>query len=710
MLLTLFVIASPTEAAEIDKPKLRQLIKLPDPNGFVMGIGFSANTGFIFAGEESDPPSVKIARIRKELKGDSTDAERYRRLRYLYAQAKRKKDADDAKARAVALFRQQVKEHPHDMRRLAQLGEALYFSGESKEGEVLLRRAAKEAPNDWHIWGMLGNCVDNRASRAILGQQYYDFHFDEEGAMHPTVFAQKPTAEKIAEWRRLWQEARRCYDRAIELAPRELEPHFWRAGSLYMHGLIEAGLRRVQGENVSLWNVSLWAAILTPELAADTRQIARLSPNDPRSVGGAIIMELGICMTHTKIKSNEPIGLFADLLPESSRNFVRWGMHRLEELTKSTDKSTAAAASEILAYALMARIMTDGLIMSARLDESEQSKPHSNSAERTQPQIKEGLSFVAMGLKDLIYWGQIEKHLRRAVQLDPTRELAWDMLSTMLYASGPAAETIAVCEQRIKIRDNAHNRYWLAYGYAEQRQFDKAAEQLRIGLQSEKNDLDCRLGLIAVLLQRDDAEALKQAGEQLDAAVPRIQKTKSQSRASHYQLLRGIHVALSGQPERAKEVLQSMLRQDTNNRTAAAALTVLGIPATPADASLAIAYLKAHKAEIQRADKRPDSPIVKVCLMEDYIADDDLYFLSAFPQLHDLRIASHLLANAGLAHLEHLNALRQLELNCSEITDAGLVHLRTLKRLKSVNLRGTKVTEKGIAELRKVQPKLDISR
>ncbi|MHB1422003.1 MAG: hypothetical protein ACYC3I_02165 [Gemmataceae bacterium] len=124
-----------------------------------------------------------------------------------------------------------------------------------------------------------------------------------------------------------------------------------------------------------------------------------------------------------------------------------------------------------------------------------------------------------------------------------------------------------------------------------------------------------------------------------------------------------------------------------SNTSAAQALSALGKPATPADESLALAYLRFHKADLQRKDKQPDSPVVKVRFTEEDTADDDLFFLSAFPQLRDLDL-----------------------INCGEITDAGLTHLHTLKRLESVHLRGTKVTAKGIAELRKVFPKLDIAR
>ena len=590
----------------MDKPRLRQLAKLPTFE-VISGFGFSETNGLIFNGEKPDRPVVEISRIRKELKGDAGDAERYLRLGALYEKVERKKESEDAYAKAIALCRQQVKEHPDDMHRLAQLGDALFQNGDSKEAEALLRRAVKAAPNEWRVWVALGKCVDNRALQTILGDEHFSFHFVDEKIMNPGLFTKKPKADQIAEMRRLRQEARRCYDRAVELAPQETKPYICRIGLLFCHGAIDAGLRAVQGEPVNMM-----AAVLTPACAADTRRIARLSPNNPKAVGVAVLVELWVCILHDKIDAGDNIGRVAE--PETTKdNFVRWGMERLEQLTKSADKSTAAAASEILAHALMTKIVADTLTLIHRQDDGKRSDALSKSPERSLPNIKEGLCQVMSGLAILASLGQIEQHLRRAVQLDPTRELAWDLLTRMLTDTGRVAEAIAVADRRIKIEDNAHNRFLLANGYVERRQFDKAVEHLRAGLSKDENDLNCRLGLIAVLLRRDDVEALKQAGEQLDAVASRIEQEKSRARTRHYLLLRGLHAALSGRVDRAKELFQRVLRQDMDNTTTAktpdarsdradpakelvqhifrqdtdntpaTALAALGEPATPAD-------------------------------------------------------------------------------------------------------------------------------
>ncbi len=277
-LAVLLLLTGRVGAGEIDKAKLRKLAELPTVT-VVAGVGFSTTSGFTFNDEKPDP-AAEIVRLRKQLQGDATDAERYQRLGLLYHKIDQKKASEEAYAKAVALCRRQVREHPEDKRWLARLGDALVATDQADEGEKLLRRAIREAPEDWRAWLALAQCLDGRAVHAVTGDEGFTLRFASEKLIVSTLLKKKPTAQQIAQMRRLHKEARACYDRAVTLAPRETKPYFWRAASSWGHGAIEAGLRMAKVEKADLV-----AALLTPDVAADMSRVARLSPDDPRLSG-----------------------------------------------------------------------------------------------------------------------------------------------------------------------------------------------------------------------------------------------------------------------------------------------------------------------------------------------------------------------------------------------------------------------------------------
>lgn len=671
----LSLIAGRAPAGGLDKAKLRKLAKLPEVS-VVVSVQFSSTLGFSFNGEKPDP-LAEIARVRKQLKGDPSDAERYLRLGRLYAKAQLKKEEKQADAKAVALCRQQVREHPDDMRWLAQLGDALVSTGKEEEGEKLLRRAVKEAPNEWRGWLGLAKCVDGLALRALLGDEHFSLHFHDAKAVIPELLKRKPTAKQIAEMRRLWKEARRDYDRAVELAPREIEPYFRRIASNWIRGMLEAGLRAVKGEKVDMM-----AAVITPECAAGMSRIARLTPDDPKKVGSAVFVELLAYILNGKEAKGDPSAIedffteqnrsVMERLPAEIRKSVRWGMERLEKLTKHSDKATAAIASELLA---------DVLMMIKQMNEGRTAfkMPSISESEEEDKTAK------------------IVEHLRRAVDLDPTRDRAWDLLTMLLAEKKNPDEAITIARRRLAVKDNAHNRFYLAKVYADDGQFAKAGKELRAGLKSDSEDLDCRLGLIATMLKRDDAEALKQAGEQLDTVEPQIKQEKSKLRERNYLLLRGIYAGLSARSAQANELFRQILRQNKGETTAARALAALGEPLIPADRQLALDYLKKQGATIEEGEQ-PDSPVEKIGFNRKN-TEDDLFFLTALPRLRSLYLMGFPITDAGLAHLKGLTALQNLNLDVTKISDKGLIHLKTLTKLRDLSMAKTEITDAGLVHL-----------
>jgi tetratricopeptide (TPR) repeat protein len=532
-LLSILFLAGHAQAGQVDKAKLRELAELPT---FCVAFGFrfSSSVGF-YLGEQRDR-LLEIARLQKRLKKDVNDDERYEILGRVNWLEGREKEADEAFAKAVAFCRQKVREHPEDIPWQVRLGEALLCTDEKKEAEKLLRRSVHEAPNEWRAWLALADCMNALSLQAIFGNKHV---VGDVESMASALRELKPTEEQIQQMRRLRNEALRCYGRAIALAPhKEIKPYFRRIVSNWNHAFVEAGLRTIKGEKADPAPV-----YCAPDLLADFQQIARLSPDDPLAIGAAMFWEITGCLFHDKLKKKvdrtaagedrtAPSRSLVDALPEESRKFVRECLERLEQLTKHPNKATVADASEIL-----------GEMMMKLLGEEAEEKAL--------------------------------EHLRRAVRLDPSRERAWNSLICFLIRKR-TDKAVAVARERLRIKDNAHNRFLLARVFSYNRQYDKAAEELRAGLNNDPKDPYCRLGLIALRLRREDAESLKEAGKELTVIYARIEEEKKMDLYLSYAHLCGIYYALIDRPEKAQKMFQQILQWKKDDKTATRALAALG--------------------------------------------------------------------------------------------------------------------------------------
>jgi beta-lactamase regulating signal transducer with metallopeptidase domain/Leucine-rich repeat (LRR) protein/tetratricopeptide (TPR) repeat protein len=81
--------------------------------------------------------------------------------------------------------------------------------------------------------------------------------------------------------------------------------------------------------------------------------------------------------------------------------------------------------------------------------------------------------------------------------------------------------------------------------------------------------------------------------------------------------------------------------------------------------------------------------------------DADLAALKDVQQITTLDLSDSDVTDAGLARLEEMTGLKQLDLNrCANITDAGLTHLKPLKNLRRLSLFGDHITDAGLANLK----------
>lgn len=114
----------------------------------------------------------------------------------------------------------------------------------------------------------------------------------------------------------------------------------------------------------------------------------------------------------------------------------------------------------------------------------------------------------------------------------------------------------------------------------------------------------------------------------------------------------------------------------------------------------ALAALEQLDARIDRDEKAPGKPVVRVQLAGPKVTDGALAHLKAFPKLRELDLHSSRVTDAGLAHLKGLNELYWLRLSGTKVTDAGLAHLKTLRNIAWLELNGTSVTDAGLEHLK----------
>lgn len=72
--------------------------------------------------------------------------------------------------------------------------------------------------------------------------------------------------------------------------------------------------------------------------------------------------------------------------------------------------------------------------------------------------------------------------------------------------------------------------------------------------------------------------------------------------------------------------------------------------------------------------------------------------------LQVFRLCGTQVTDAGLAHLQVLTELRELDLGHTQVTDAGLAHLQGLRGLRKLDLVYAKITDAGLAQLRQALP------
>ncbi len=507
-------------ARAVDKEKLRAAVELPHV-AMMGGVGFSSLGDFVFMGEQTDH-TAEIARLHKAMQDNPSDAERWQRLADLYDAQGNKAQSEKAERKAIALYRERLKVHPRDGVTLAHLGATLHLDDHATEAERLLRQAVQEAPTQSECWLELGDFLSSRAWYVFTDGKSANKDFGEVLAL---VMAHPPTPEKVAQTRKLLDEAGACFDKGVSLAHAKADAYFRRACFRATSGFLRGVLDLADGKLV---NPML--GMMNPEAAADLRQVARLRPNDYKARGAAALIAILAATLHADHPVEKPEDMLKLLSPQDQKA-IRADVKRLEELTRSNDSVVAAGSMQTLGMLYM-------------------------------------IGFGNMNRATLMY--------HKLVALQPRNEQAWELLQACLVAQKNTKELLAVCKQRVKAKASARGRVLLAKAYAQQKQWDKAEKEIEAARKLDAKDYLAALAWAAVRTRasRDPAgldaakAAVANAHELLPAKASLQERTEGQSIAAIYQ-------ALAGDADSARKNLEEVLQKDPNQEMAKHALQAL---------------------------------------------------------------------------------------------------------------------------------------
>ncbi|HZT80522.1 MAG TPA: tetratricopeptide repeat protein [Gemmataceae bacterium] len=520
-LLSLALLAGTARPQPVDRDKLRQAAWMPKVS-VMAGIGFNSADGFAMMGEKRDL-KPEIAALRKQLKGGADDADRYFRLAELCDRDKDQKAAQEAYAKAAGLYRELLRAKPDNSRLLTRL--AICLEDNDPQKETLLRRAVAVGPKDWEAWIALGDHLQGKAITVLFGDPGGGrFKFSME-AWFAMLFQKRPPPERIDKSLKLLDEAAGCFDKALATDPKSSDAWAHCGMARCWQGVMRGSFRILKGEKVNPL-----AEMFAPPHLAEFRRAAELAPDDYRAVGWAAWYEAFSYALHNNLNLLGDDKRLWDALPEKNRASVKAAMERLDRLAQGGDKSAAAGSLELLGvlYVLVMKDMAAG-----------------------------------------------ETCYRRAIELAPDRDSAWEMLLAILAMQDRHEEIVKVAQAYVKQKDTAHSRYLLAKGHERLNQLDKAEEAVRAALKRDPDSPQATLGLAAILLKRGDGPSLAEAAQTLDRAEQLVQKDGAANYRIDYVVNRSIYLGLTGEAETAKRLLAQVLEKDRQNEPARKALKAL---------------------------------------------------------------------------------------------------------------------------------------
>ena len=446
----------------------------------------------------------KITGWRGEIQGVPGDADRYHELGSLLKLLHRGSEATVAFSNAATLYRSRAESRPEDGPLQARCADVLQEINRVDEAEHLLREAIRRMPRDWSCQVEMGQLLLGRSWRAAVGTNVPTW------TAPPAGRKLTPADREVAEKNRV--EARRYFERAVELAPDEPRPYLCRV----LHRTTEPVFRKAmdQPRGLSPDRPHDFARSMgSDENCADMARVARLSRTNHAAIAYWAWCEALPAMM--KAEGGKPLSFLSS---QRRQNFFE-ALRMLEALAKSASKVWAAAAFEMV-----------GVLKAA----VEQDAPAAIAA------------------------------FRRAVASDSSRDRAWDCIAGLTVQSGQPADLVDVGQEYRRHSDTPRAHIVLAKAYDKAGQSDQALAEALAAVKLDPRDATAQLATAALLLRRAGAKDAGQPWKQSLASATRLldgmeESELRQSLRVNYLLNQAIALGVDGDPAAARKLLRRAL-------------------------------------------------------------------------------------------------------------------------------------------------------
>ena len=434
--------------------RLRQALPFPEASlsqkmALSLGIDFSPTRGFyLLMGAEAAEAPLRAETLRRTFRGTPQDAPRYELLaryeRFLGHDA----HAARAFTQAAALYLRQARERSSQSQvltedALAGRSRALAEIGQSGQAEVELSQALKHHPRAWRLWDALGLTQSEQAEAVASHARHGD-------------------SAAIPQALRLDRAAHTCFDRAVEVGPRQGLAYAARGQFLgFGHPSLLDQVKRLRGGAAPPFETNIPSAAL-----ADFRRAARLMPNDPYAIAYPVwqeVSELGFFRLHLPFPSQAAWRA----MPASTRRTAHEALLRLTKLSQDRDGRLARRADVALGFLLY----------------------------ETQRSVGPAEAALHLGLSGPDYQGAAE------------------MLMHIMSLEGQNRALASFCQAEAHRKDTPRLHMIAAWGEAQQSHWPQAHAQMERALTLEPGDSTDLLTLAVVLLKAGGGAAgLAEAG------------------------------------------------------------------------------------------------------------------------------------------------------------------------------------------------------